>query len=196
MNCNDKYLVCLLSCKFCGLQYVDSTTDSFRYSIRWNIWTFEHFASNGHNGFLEVCTITLIDKTDGADPTGREEYWRRVLKTALAYGLNTVAWRSHIFARLLYIFPRQGCYYCKMFNLVITIICTEKPSGEGSYHMETSQFICFPKGLAGFLMVLVFTERYFCAEYVLFVLGVKLFSAMVIVVSSKSLVCCYYEVCN
>ena len=40
---------------------------------------FEHFASNGHNGFLEDCTITLIDKTAGADPTRREEYWRRVL---------------------------------------------------------------------------------------------------------------------
>ena len=122
---------------------------------------FEHFVSNGHNGFLDDFTITLIDKTDGADPTGREEYWRRVLKTALAYGLNTVAWRSHILARLLYIFSRQGSYFRKMFNLVITIICTENSSGEGSYHMEISQFICFPKGLAGFLMALVFTERYF-----------------------------------
>ena len=42
---------------------------------------FEHFASHGHNGFLEDCTLTLIHKNDGADPTRREEYWRRVLKT-------------------------------------------------------------------------------------------------------------------
>ena len=75
---------------------------------------FEHFASNGHNGFLEDCTITLIDKTDGADPTRREEYWRRVLKTVSAYGFNTVARRSHILARLLYIFPKQGCYCRKV----------------------------------------------------------------------------------
>ena len=40
---------------------------------------FEHFAFFSYNGFLEDCTITLIDKTDGVDPT-REEYWRKVLK--------------------------------------------------------------------------------------------------------------------
>ena len=44
-----------------------------------------------HNGFLKDCTITLSNKTDGADPTRREEYWRRVLKTVSPYGLNTVA---------------------------------------------------------------------------------------------------------
>ena len=32
---------------------------------------FEHFSSNDYNGFLEDCSITLIDKTDGRDPTGR-----------------------------------------------------------------------------------------------------------------------------
>ena len=106
LNCNDKCLVYLLLRKICGLQYVRSTTNPFRY--RWNnykdnnrkaergveymqIDLFEHFVSNGHNGFLEDCNITLIDKTDGADPTRREEYWRRVLKTVSPYGLNTVA---------------------------------------------------------------------------------------------------------
>ena len=98
LNCNDKCLV--------YLQYVGSATDLFRY--RWNNYKdnnrkaergvehmqadlFEHFASNGHNGFLEDCTITLIDKTDGADPTRREEYWKRALKTVSSYGFNTVA---------------------------------------------------------------------------------------------------------
>ena len=90
----------------CGLQYVGSTTDPFRY--RWNNYKdnnrksergvkhmqadlFERFASHGHSVFLEDGTITLIDKTDGADPTRREEYWRRVLKTVSPYGLNTIA---------------------------------------------------------------------------------------------------------
>ena len=144
LNCNDKCLVYLLSCKICGLQYLGSTTDPFR--LRWNNYKdnnrkaergkehmqvdlFEHFASNGHNGFLKDCTITLFDKTDGANPTRREKYWRRVLKTVSPYGLNTVAYRSHIFARLLYTFPSQGCHYLKMFNIVNTFICTEKPSG-------------------------------------------------------------------
>ena len=51
---------------------------------------FEHYFSNDHNGFLEDCSITLIDKTDGSDPTRREEYWRRVLKTVTPFGLNTI----------------------------------------------------------------------------------------------------------
>ena len=104
-NCNDKCLIYLLSCKVCDLQYVGSTTDKFR--LRWNNYKennrkakrgeehmqpliFEHFSSNDHNGFLEDCSITLIDKTDGSDPTRREEYWRRVLKTVTPYGLNTI----------------------------------------------------------------------------------------------------------
>ena len=52
---------------------------------------FEHFASRGHNGSLEDCTITLTDKTDSVDLTRKEEHWRRVLKTILLYVLNTVA---------------------------------------------------------------------------------------------------------
>ena len=66
----------------------------------------------------------------------------------------------------------------------------------GLYQMETSQLIYFAKRLAGFRMVLLFAERYFCVVYVLIVLPVKLLSAVVIVVLSKSLVYCYYVVCN
>ena len=52
---------------------------------------FEHFTSQWHNGFSEDCTITLIDETDGTDPTSRGEYLRRVLKSASPNSLNTVA---------------------------------------------------------------------------------------------------------
>ena len=106
LNCNDECLVYLLSCKICGLQYLGSTIGPFCYC--WNNYKdnnrkaergvehvradlFEHFDSNGHNGFLEDCTINLIDKTDGADSTRREECWRRILNTVSPYGLNTVA---------------------------------------------------------------------------------------------------------
>ena len=77
--------------------YVGSTTDHFVIAgttVRvehMQADLFEHFTSNGHNGFLEDCTITLIDKTADADPTRREEYWRRVLKTVPPYGSNSVA---------------------------------------------------------------------------------------------------------
>ena len=57
---------------------------------------FEHFSSNDHSGFLEDCSITLIDKTIGSDPTRRAEYWRRVLKTVTSYGLNTIDWLLYL----------------------------------------------------------------------------------------------------
>ena len=87
------------------MQHVGSSTDPFRY--RWNnyrdsnrkaetvienmqAYLFENFSSHGHN-ILEDFTRTLIDKTDGADHTRREEYWAKVLKTGSPYGLNTAA---------------------------------------------------------------------------------------------------------
>ena len=39
----------------------------------------ERFYSDGHNGFLEDVTITLIDKTDGKDSKNRENYWMKML---------------------------------------------------------------------------------------------------------------------
>ena len=97
LNCNDKCLICLLSCKVCGLQYVVSTTDKFR--LRWNNYRendrkalrgeehmqpelLEHFAADNHNCFLSDSSITLIDKTDGSDPM------RRVLEK----GFDTLSW--------------------------------------------------------------------------------------------------------
>ena len=43
-----------------------------------------------HNCFLNERRVTLIDKTDGSDPTRREEHWKNILKTVAPYGLNTV----------------------------------------------------------------------------------------------------------
>ena len=53
---------------------------------------FEHFYSDGHNGFLEDVAITLIDKTDDRYPKNRENYWMRTLKTLAQRGstLKTV----------------------------------------------------------------------------------------------------------
>ena len=90
LNCNDKCLIYLLSCKVRGLQDVGSTSDKFRF--RWNNYKendrkalrgeehmqlelFGHFAADDHNCFLTHCSITMIDKTDSSDPTIREEYW-------------------------------------------------------------------------------------------------------------------------
>ena len=42
---------------------------------------FEHFYSEGYNGFLGNVSISLIDKTDVFQPKKRKNYWMRTLKT-------------------------------------------------------------------------------------------------------------------
>ena len=37
---------------------------------------------------MNDCEITFIDKTDPSDPTRREFFWMRVLKTIALLGLN------------------------------------------------------------------------------------------------------------
>ena len=84
LNCNDKCLIYLLSCKVCSVQYVGSTTDKFR--LRWNNYKennrkvkrgeehveplfFEHFSSTDHNDFLENCSrLLLLTKQMGLIP--------------------------------------------------------------------------------------------------------------------------------
>ena len=103
ISCNDKYLICLLSCKICGLHYVGSNTDRFR--LRWNNYEDndrevqrgeEHmqrfriicpFHSEEYIGFLHDCSTTLID-TDSSDCARRGEFWRTLLKTLVPYGVN------------------------------------------------------------------------------------------------------------
>ena len=152
LHCNDKYLIYLLSCKVCVLQCISSTTDIFRFrrnSYKENDGKalrgeehmqpelFEHFAYGNHNYFLNNCSIALIDKKDGWDTMIREEYWRKVVKTASSYGLNTLNWwlLLHVF---IYIFRGRTlvnvkcilsnvtcvsckeCYFCILvFNLVL-----------------------------------------------------------------------------
>ena len=91
-----------MSCKACGLQYVGSANGKFR--LGWNNYKendrkarreeehmqqelLEHFATENHDFFLTDSSFTLIDKTDGSDPTKREEYRRKVMKTVAPYGL-------------------------------------------------------------------------------------------------------------
>lgn len=103
LNCDDKCLIYLLTCKKCGIQYVGQTTDKFRY--RWNNYKscyrkackgievpqqhlHEHFLSENHGGLEEDVEITLIDKTDSSDPTTREQFWIYRLNTLSPQGLN------------------------------------------------------------------------------------------------------------
>ena len=47
-----------------------------------------HFLQDDHRGFLEDADVILIDKTQAYDPTKREYYWMRTLKSLHSDGLN------------------------------------------------------------------------------------------------------------
>ena len=73
-----------------------------------------------------------------ADPTGREEYWRRVLETVTPYGLSTVDYSTHFgifmhFAQFYVVFWGKGVFIVKyilpihlvfvfMINFTIAVI--------------------------------------------------------------------------
>ena len=82
LNCDDKCLIYLIICKVCKIQYVGQTTEKFRLRFH------NHFLREDHNGLLADAEITLIDKTDGFDPTRRERYWIHKLMTRHPNGLN------------------------------------------------------------------------------------------------------------
>ena len=103
LNCDDKCLIYLVTCKQCNKQYTGETTDLFRNgwkNYKDNAKTFDRkescmqedlykdFQSEGHKGFLNEASVTFIDKTDGKNPKKRESYWMRTLKTMEPYGLN------------------------------------------------------------------------------------------------------------
>ena len=100
-DCNEKCLIYLITCKKYFKQYVG--LDTFR--SRWNNYKdnarkyerdhhcmqkhlYENFNLPGHTGFLEDVTVTLIDKIDHRNPTGREDYWIYTPKTKEPMGLN------------------------------------------------------------------------------------------------------------
>ena len=111
-KCDDNCLIYLLTCRCCGKQYVEETTNE--YPLRWNNYKsndwknarnetcmqqnlFEHFKSESHSGLLGNVSITLIDKTDGKDPKKRKNYWMGALKPFAPFGLNIeeVSEQSH-----------------------------------------------------------------------------------------------------
>ena len=51
-------------------------------------YLFEHFYEEGHHGFLEDVSSTLIDKTDPSNPLPGENYWRSILEIMTPWGVN------------------------------------------------------------------------------------------------------------
>lgn len=88
-NYNDKCLLYLATCGIWNKEYTGQTTDSFR--SRWSNhkskirkfvknekcmqeYLYSHYESEGHNGFRDDVSITLVDKSDGSDSTERETF--------------------------------------------------------------------------------------------------------------------------
>ena len=47
-----------------------------------------HFLQRDHQGFLKDIEVRLTDQTQASDPTKREFYWMRTLRTLYPDGLN------------------------------------------------------------------------------------------------------------
>ena len=103
-NCASKFLVYLITFRTCKLQYKGQNRDAFWK--RWNSYRccarkadrgeeckqkylHEHFLQDDHYRFLNDTQITLIYKTQPSDPTKREHFWMRTLKTYYICDLNT-----------------------------------------------------------------------------------------------------------
>ena len=93
-------------------------------------------------------------------------------------------------------FGGKGVIIVKCFNLVNTIISTEEPSSEGLYRNQDQPIDLLCKTFGWFLYGVGFYWKVLSCRVCSHCLSVKLLSAMVIVVLSKSLVHCYYVVCN
>ena len=94
-NCDNKCLIYQFTYKVCGIQYVGSTVDRFRF--RWNNYKscqrdaadvgtpnpnyfHQHFLIDGHHELMNDYEIIFIVKTDFSDSTRREFIWMRVHK--------------------------------------------------------------------------------------------------------------------
>ena len=110
LNRDGNCLIYILTCKSCGKQYAEETTDECR--LRWNNYKtndrknvhnkactqgrlFKHFKSEGRSGFLGKVFIMLIDKIDGKDPKKGRNYWIRTHMHHLDLILKTVSDQSH-----------------------------------------------------------------------------------------------------
>ena len=75
---------------------------------------YEHFHSDGDNGFLEDIAITLIDKNDGRDPKNRGNYWMRTLKMLQPDGLSI---EDCVWQNTIYIYHLS--YYTNAFSYLV-----------------------------------------------------------------------------
>ena len=81
-------------CKHCGIKSVGQTVADFRYCRKHSRYEdcmqkhlYDHSLSS-NNDFLNMVSVTFIDKTDPSNAREREQYWRHILQTNAPHGLN------------------------------------------------------------------------------------------------------------
>ena len=106
LNCNSENVVYLITCKVCGIQYVGSTTTTFRFRFNNHKsrihaplklssgnksnddFLYQHFHSSGHLGLTHL-SIQLIDRAKGERELRKKEgQWMYRLETLRPQGLN------------------------------------------------------------------------------------------------------------
>ena len=105
LDCIDKYLVHLLTCNKCKNNTLVKllttfVADGIITSLKVKVFKrgekcmqqhlYKHFESEGHTEFLDDVSVKLIHKTDGSNPTKRENYWIQTLKKFAPYDINVV----------------------------------------------------------------------------------------------------------
>ena len=97
MDCATQSIVCLISCKKCGVQYVGKTSQKLhsqfsnhrsRLRSMGNLYLYNHFSSDGHDE-EDICICLYIEKTNDTDSRSgstskmleREDYWYKKLCT-------------------------------------------------------------------------------------------------------------------
>ena len=112
---------------------------------------FEHFVADNHKCFLTDCSITLIDKADGLDPTRREEYmkgfkscgflWVKYLKLMVTSARFWTFFRGRSLVYVKYILLNHTYVSCKEYYFCI-LSCSIIFFDGDSNRWRLSQLIC------------------------------------------------------
>ena len=88
LNCDDKCLIYLVTCKQCNKQYTGETTDLLRnrcnnYKVNARKFDrkgscvqghlYKHFQTKGQKSFLNEPSVTFIDKIERKDPKSEKD---------------------------------------------------------------------------------------------------------------------------
>ena len=93
--------------------------------------------------------------------TSQGRYITSTTKTTSVFRFPTQADRDIWQTRKIFLLDSAYKTNFSFISIAIIIVCSEIPLSKYSYHIETSQLICFENQLTGFYMIRVFAKRCF-----------------------------------